>query len=242
MADTPVILREPLEGRAVWRGPDLEPADWLYELDAAEKAELARLRADLVSRGVGLGAIDPESTPLPALADTIAGWFDRVENGIGFVAIRGLDISGWSEREVGLVYYALGRQAGRPVKQNAAGHLLGHVRDTGRDIFTDPNARGYQVKIALPFHTDTSTDVLSLCCYRTAKEGGVSALAPLQTRDGIGRSFRFHCKYRYAGSTCNDGRSADQTTATQWGDDLIQRGYFLDQFQSCGTLTGNDIG
>jgi hypothetical protein len=41
MADTPVILREPLEGRAVWRGPDLEPADWLYELDAAEKVELS---------------------------------------------------------------------------------------------------------------------------------------------------------------------------------------------------------
>ena len=46
---------------------------------------------------------------------------------------------------------------------------------------TDPSARGYQVRIALPFHTDTSTDLLALLCYRTAKEGGDSALAPLQT-------------------------------------------------------------
>jgi len=175
------IVREPLAGPAAWRGEDLTPADWLYELSSDEAAEIDRLRQELVARGEGLGAITPESTPIPALADTIAHWFDRVENGVGFVVVRGLDISGWSEREVGLAYYAIGRQAGWPVKQNAAGHLLGHVRDTGRDIFTDPNARGYQVKIALPFHTDTSTDVLALCCYRTAKSGGLSALAPLQT-------------------------------------------------------------
>ena len=55
------------------------------------------------------------------------------------------------------------------------------MRDTGKDIFTDPSARGYQVRIALPFHTDTSTDLLSLMCLQTAKEGGDSALAPLQT-------------------------------------------------------------
>ena len=95
--------------------------------------------------------------------------------------IRGLDIEGWTEREVGLVYYALGRQMGSPVKQNDRGHLLAHVRDTGKDIRTDPSARGYQVRVALPFHTDTSTDLLALMCRRSAKSGGDSALAPLQT-------------------------------------------------------------
>lgn len=181
MPDSPTIIREPLVGPAAWRGPDLTPSDYLYTLSPDEVAQIDHLRADLVERGVGLGAIDPESTPLPGLAQTIATWRDRLENGIGFVVIRGLDIDGWSKREAGLVYYALGRQMGRPVKQNAQGHLVGHVRDTGRDIRTDSNARGYQVRITLPFHTDTSTDVLGLFSLRKAKEGGVSSLAPMHT-------------------------------------------------------------
>ena len=181
LTDDRTIVREPLTGPGVWRGPDLTPADYLYELNDEELTELARLRAELVARGVGLGAVDPESTPVPALADTISEWLDRLENGIGFVVIRGLDLAGWSEREAGLVYYALGRQMGVPVKQNARGHLLGHVRDTGKDIFTDPSTRGYEVRIALPFHTDTSTDLLALLCFRTAREGGESGLAPLRT-------------------------------------------------------------
>ncbi|MEL0284691.1 MAG: SDR family oxidoreductase, partial [Ilumatobacter sp.] len=175
------IARKPLSGPAAWRGSELEAADYVYELDARELEVLARLRSDLVDQGIGLGAIDPESTPLPGLADTVADWLTRLEHGIGFVVIRGLDIEGWTEREVGLVYYALGRQMGSPVKQNDRGHLLAHVRDTGKDIRTDPSARGYQVRVALPFHTDTSTDLLALMCRRSAKSGGDSALAPLHT-------------------------------------------------------------
>jgi hypothetical protein len=175
------IVREPLTGPATWRGEDLTPADYLYQLSPTEITTIETLRDDLVERGLGLGQIGPETVPIPGLEPAIADWLHRLEQGIGFVVVRGLDVAGWSERQAGLAYYAIGRRMGVPVKQNAAGHLLGHVRDTGKDIFTDPSARGYQVRIALPFHTDTSTDLLALMCLRTAKEGGESALAPLQT-------------------------------------------------------------
>lgn len=181
MPEPRTIIREPLSGPAVWRGPELESSDYLYQLDPTEIDEICRVRDDLITRDVSLGAVDPESAPMPGLDRAISDWTHRLENGLGFVVVRGLDIRGWSERRAGLAYYALGRQLGLPVKQNAQGHLLGHVRDTGKDIFTDPSARGYQVRIALPFHTDTSTDLLSLMCLQTAKEGGDSALAPLQT-------------------------------------------------------------
>lgn len=181
MPEPRTIVREPLTGPRVWYGPQLDPTDYLYQLDATEITEISRVRDDLIAKDLGLGAVGPDTAPMPALAETFADWIDRLENGIGFVVVRGLDIDGWSEREAGLAYYAMGRQLGIPVKQNADGHLLGHVRDTGRDIFTDSNARGYQVRIALPFHTDTSTDLLSLMCLQTAKEGGDSALAPLLT-------------------------------------------------------------
>ena len=181
MPEPRTIIRAPLSGPAVWYGPALDPTDYVYQLGATEIDEICRVRDDLLAGDVALGAVDPESAPMRACAEAVADWVDRLENGVGFVVIRGLDIDGWSEREAGLAYYALGRQLGFPVKQNAQGHLLGHVRDTGKDIFTDPSARGYQVRIALPFHTDTSTDLLSLMCLRTAREGGDSALAPLQT-------------------------------------------------------------
>ncbi|MDW3218601.1 MAG: TauD/TfdA family dioxygenase [Acidimicrobiales bacterium] len=206
MTSETIIVREPLTGPAAWRGAELSRDDYVYELTDAELAGIDRLRTMLGPTVDSLGAIAPESTPTPEFADAIAVWLDRLENGVGFVVIRGLDLEGWTPREAGLVYYALGRQLGVPVKQNDRGHLLGHVRDTGKDIFTDPSARGYQVRIALPFHTDTSTDLLALLCYRTAKEGGDSALAPLQTIynevlhrrpdliDTFYEPFRFDCR------------------------------------------------
>ncbi|MEO0492473.1 MAG: TauD/TfdA family dioxygenase [Actinomycetota bacterium] len=177
----PQIVREPLTGPQAWRGEDLTPADYLYELDADELGALDTLRDDLTSREIGLGQVGPDTVAIPGMDAAVAAWLDRLNHGVGFVVVRGLDLDGWSEREAGLVYYALGRHMGVPVKQNASGHLLGHVRDTGKDIMTDPSARGYQVRVPLPFHTDTSTDLLGLLCFRTAKEGGESALAPLQT-------------------------------------------------------------
>ena len=38
MTDAPTILRQPIESAAAWRGPDLTPSDYLYELDAEQVA------------------------------------------------------------------------------------------------------------------------------------------------------------------------------------------------------------
>ena len=175
------IVREPLTTPQAWRGEDLTPADYLYELSEDEIAAIEALRDDLTERDIGLGQIGPDTVTIAGLEAAVANWLDRLGHGVGFGVVRGLDIDGWTEREAGLAYYAIGRHMGVPVKQNAAGHLLGHVRDTGKDIRSDPSARGYQVRVALPFHTDTATDLLCLMCFRTAKEGGESSLAPLQT-------------------------------------------------------------
>ena len=177
----PQIVREPITGPMAWRGGDLTPGDYLYELSGSELAAVDSLRHHLAGRDIGLGQVGPDTVAIPGMEAAVADWLERLNDGIGFVVVRGLDLEGWTEREAGLVYYALGRHMGVPVKQNASGHLLGHVRDTGKDPMTDPSARGYQLRVPLPFHTDTSTDLLGLLCFRPAKEGGESALAPLQT-------------------------------------------------------------
>ncbi len=69
----------------------------------------------------------------------------------------------------------LGRLIGEPRSQNAAGHLLGHVLDVGRDL-NDPSTRIYQTHERQSFHTDSS-DVVGLFSLRAAKSGGRSLLA-----------------------------------------------------------------
>jgi len=60
------------------------------------------------------------------------------------------------------------------VPQNAMGHLLGHVKDLGKDP-ADPQVRIYQTSHRQLFHTD-SCDVVGLLCLQPAKEGGRSAI------------------------------------------------------------------
>jgi hypothetical protein len=63
--------------------------------------------------------------------------------------------------------------------QNAAGHLLGHVKDLGRSS-DDPNTRIYQTRERQTHHTD-SCDVVALMCLQTAKSGGLSSLVSSTT-------------------------------------------------------------
>lgn len=72
------------------------------------------------------------------------------------------------------VFCGLGSHLGHARSQNAAGHILGHVKDLGADE-QDVNARIYQTSVRQTFHTDSS-DVVGLFCVREAKEGGESLL------------------------------------------------------------------
>jgi len=179
---TETILRTPIEARAAWTGPELaKSGDWLIPLTAAHNVELRGFIQDVQARRLRLEDIGRDTFPLQSLAPVVEKLVAEIEGGLGFAVLRGFDLRGLSPEEAGIAYFTLGAAMGRPIRQNARGDLLGHVRDTGRDIMKDPNARGYQTRVALPFHTDTSTDLLSLLCFRRAKSGGKSALAPLLT-------------------------------------------------------------
>lgn len=63
--------------------------------------------------------------------------------------------------------------------QNAAGHILGHVRDIGANA-ADSKTRIYQTAARQSFHTD-SADVVGLLCLKTAQSGGASLLVSAQS-------------------------------------------------------------
>lgn len=80
---------------------------------------------------------------LPSMRADIADWVDALRAGRGFVLVRGFPTDELTPRETEVAYVGLGLQMGTPVSQNAAGDLLGHVRDEGV-ARRDPSVRLYQ--------------------------------------------------------------------------------------------------
>lgn len=181
MLDPPTA---PLTGPDVWRGAELAaaPERWRQRLTADLLGALDDAAARLIAGGwpPPPGA-DPDASAAlrahveaPAVAALVAELTGELLFGRGFVVLRGLPVDDDPAR-VAARLWVLGRHLGRPVTQNARGHLLGHVRDLGYDA-TDPATRLYQTNQRQGFHTD-SADVVALLCLRTARSGGRSSLA-----------------------------------------------------------------
>jgi hypothetical protein len=100
--------------------------------------------------------------------------------GRGFALLRGLPVDRWSIREAAMAYCGIGAYFGNARSQNAKGHVLGHVRDLGRDAVNDQTARIYQTRERQTFHTD-SCDIVALLCLKTSRSGGASALVSSMT-------------------------------------------------------------
>jgi hypothetical protein len=180
-------------GPAAWYGPQWrDRTDWILPLDDADVAALeAALRSwqaragaagaagasgDVGTAGAALAApLRAEDFPLPRLAPRLAALRRELLHGRGFVLLRGMPVARWSLRDVALAFIGLGAHLGAARSQNAAGHLLGHVRDVGL-ASTDPAVRIYQTRERQTFHTD-SCDVVGLLCLREARRGGDSLLA-----------------------------------------------------------------
>jgi hypothetical protein len=146
----------------------------VYELSAVEVAELRRAVEVVRAAGCPLETLTRQRVPLPTLSSVIDGWADELDAGRGFVLIRGLPVDELGDDGSAIAYVALGVHLGVPVSQNAAGDLLGHVRDDGSDP-DDPTVRRYRTRLAQPFHVDGS-DVVGLLCLQPAKSGGLSQI------------------------------------------------------------------
>jgi alpha-ketoglutarate-dependent taurine dioxygenase len=182
MLDRPTA---PLTGPDVWCGAELAaaPERWLRRLTADQLGALDDAAARLVAGGwppapgadpAAASAVLDRHIEAPAIAALIAELTAELLFGRGFLVLRGLPVDGDLAR-VAARLWVLGRHLGRPVTQNARGHLLGHVRDLGYDA-ADPATRLYQTNQRQGFHTD-SADVVALLCLRTAQRGGRSSLA-----------------------------------------------------------------
>ncbi|WP_299452284.1 TauD/TfdA family dioxygenase [uncultured Pigmentiphaga sp.] len=174
------IYRQKIDHPAAWRGEDIrDSSEWIHELNQQDVAELDAALRNVRALKLDLPRIGRENFPLPTLSARIAGWSEQIENGRGFVLVRGFPAENYSLEDVETIFWGIGTYLGLPVTQNPRGELMGHVKDYGRK-FGNLDVRGYETNAHLPFHTD-GCDLVGLMCWRKAKSGGrssiVSALA-----------------------------------------------------------------
>jgi hypothetical protein len=180
MIDLGVALK-PIDHSSAWRGEDMiQRTDWLYELSEAELAELERVGAKFLQDDPDLRFVKPEEYPLPATAEGIGSWGRDMDEGRGFVLVRGLRSSLYSEALNAAIYFLLGLHLGEPMRQNELGDALDHVIANTDLSMADPNALSSRTTDRLNFHSDSS-DVVALMCLRAAKAGGSSILISAAT-------------------------------------------------------------
>lgn len=181
MSMTPSDLPEPITGPSVWRARDLKQnkSAWLYPLCSADIAELEVAADHFTSLGKDLGQITAADFPLPRFAAHLAALRSKLLNGNGVEVMRGLPTHTYDQRKSATIFCGIGAHLGSARSQNAKGHILGHVRDTGVSS-TSAQVRIYQTAERQTFHTD-SADVVGLLCLNEAKEGGDSLLVSAAT-------------------------------------------------------------
>ncbi|MGW2659493.1 TauD/TfdA family dioxygenase [Nocardia tengchongensis] len=167
---------DPVRSPAAWRGADFtDSAEWATVLTDTQRDEIAAAARAATAAGLTAGTLRREDFPLPGLAELLQDWAFTLSQGRAFVLIRRFPIDLLTAAETELAYVGFGLHLGTPVSQNAAGDLLGHVRDE-RVPRTGPAVRLYTTNQRQDFHTDGS-DLVGLLCLETARSGGESRIA-----------------------------------------------------------------
>jgi len=169
-------LPDRINSPAAWVGREMQgtPEKWLKQLTTEQISDLENAAHHYLSLGRDVGQITAKDFPLGAFSEHLKALQSKLLTGCGLEVIRGLPIEDVSAEFAATVFCGIGAHLGAARSQNAAGHILGHVRDTGASS-KDTNTRIYQTSERQSFHTD-SADVVGLLCLKTAKEGGRSLL------------------------------------------------------------------
>ncbi len=146
----------------------------MVTLTTEEADEITRAARSAVASGYDLEDVDRDRFPLPTVGSKVREWRNRIEEGVGFVVVRGLPVTALSAREAEMAFWGVGHHMGIPGAQNPDQELLGHVRDY-READDNPHVRLYRTTANIEFHCDAA-DVVGLLCLSTAASGGQSRI------------------------------------------------------------------
>jgi hypothetical protein len=184
---TTTILRQTLTGPSAWRGADLAGGDsWIWPLSDSDVNELEAALAVVKRRRLRPGEFGREHFPLESLGPRLGAILEELEDGRGFVLVRGLPVARYDLDDLLRLYWGLGVWLGQPMPQRAVLNLSGirddaiaHITDQGYDI-RGRNVHGSATRAEQLPHVDPA-DVVGLLCVRPAKAGGLSRIASAAT-------------------------------------------------------------
>lgn len=166
----------PINHPAGWRGDEIgKRFDWIYHLSDAERVELETVGARFLAEDPDLRTVTAAQYPLPLTAAALERWAADMDDGRGFVLVRGLRSDLYSDALSAAIFFMLGLHLGEPMRQNELGDTFDHVIATTNLKLSDAQALGSRTTDRLNFHSDSS-DVVGLMCLRGAKIGGQSIL------------------------------------------------------------------
>ena len=171
---------QPVIDPSEWRGSELTVRDgWFLRFDDGEIRDLIEMcrsvRATVGNDPDKLIDIPPGAFDLGRFSGKLDHIRRELKDGLGAIMLRGLPVDDMELIDVAIAYWAIGRQFGKPMSNNAQGDLFGHVTDLGKE-YHDPEVRGYQTRTTMDYHCDQCA-VVGLLCLRTAKSGGTSKIA-----------------------------------------------------------------
>jgi hypothetical protein len=169
----------PVTGPSAWRAEDVRAdASWIYELGAADIAEIERAMASVKDAGLETLQVRSRHFPLPTLASRMSAVWEQLENGRGMAILRGIPIERYDPVDLELLYWGVSSHIGIGIPQNTKGDYIGRVEDIGvkwGEVRNGEIMRGYVTNATLPFHSDTG-DVATLLCVRRSKAGGLTSV------------------------------------------------------------------
>lgn len=221
-----------LEPRCEWTAADVaDEAVWTEQLTDAELDELDAAMRHARQRSDDVLELTRDDFPLPTLSDRLAAIERELIDGRGFVRIRGIDRSAYTQDEMELLYWGIGTHLGSPWAQNKHGHVLGDVIDQGKAV-DDPEARGNELGgVALPFHCD-GADLVGLLCLENGISGGLSAVACsvrihnqlVRERPDLAAALYEPFPYDFRGEQAAGGKAFYSVPVfTEWDDRLFVR-------------------
>ncbi|MFW1667149.1 TauD/TfdA family dioxygenase [Acinetobacter bereziniae] len=175
------ILKSKITDKCAWVGSEIaQQTDWIYHLSPHMLNVLDQALGTLKAKNLNAPEFEKQDALIED-ADFLAQVeyiSNELENGYGFIVIRGLDATKYSETQLANIYYLLGLHMGNAVTQNARGDLLGYVENVGDK--SKKMTRVYETNDYLPYHADLS-DVVGLLSIRKAKQGGLSSIVSSST-------------------------------------------------------------
>ena len=169
------VLNTPYQHTSAWMVANLKDDDWIYNLTTDDITDLDRAVQSAILRSNDYRDVQRGEFELLYLSTFLKKIPYILEEGRGFVVVRGIPVDRYTIEESRIALWGIGTYIGNAISQNARGEVLCSVTDHGGKYGTN-TARGYQTNDQLDFHCDNA-DAVGLLFLKTAKKGGSSLLS-----------------------------------------------------------------